>query len=122
MSDPRREAAERVAAIGRGPKGDTGDRGVRGLSLLQGRAVVVLFLMAVGLAAWAVFWVGHEVGRSQADQARQGQMVERKLCSTLGALAALKPPAGDPAANPARAYDQQLHATLAQLSPDLGCR
>ena len=48
-------------------------------------------------------------------------MLERKLCQTFGELAALKPPAGNPATNPARSYDQQLHATLSQLGTDLGC-
>ena len=34
----------------------------------------------------------------------------------------LKPPAGNPVKNPARGYDQELHATLSQLGPDLGCK
>ena len=59
--------------------------------------------------------------REQAAQARQARMVEQKLCTTLGKLAALDPPAGNPSSNPSRAYEDNLHATLAQLGPDLGC-
>jgi hypothetical protein len=120
--DPRRQAMERMQALAKGDKGDRGEQGPRGLSMLQGRAVVFLFLVAVALSVFAIFWVSHSTNRSHADQARQGQVIEHRLCATLGALAALQPPAGDPAKNPARAYDQQLHATLAQLGPDLGCR
>jgi type II secretory pathway pseudopilin PulG len=46
---------------------------------------------------------------------------EKKLCTTLGRLAALRPPAGDSASNPSRAYEQDLHDVLAQLGPDVRC-
>lgn len=59
--------------------------------------------------------------REQAEQAKQGQRVVMLICTTMGKLAALKPPAGNAAANPSRAYEQELHATLDQLGPDLGC-
>jgi len=59
--------------------------------------------------------------REQAAQQRQGAVLEAKLCTTLGRLAALAPPPGSPQANPSRSYDQQLHAVLAQLGPDVGC-
>ena len=49
-------------------------------------------------------------------------MVEQRLCTTLGRLAALAPPRGPPAQNPSRAYEQALHATLDELGPDIGCR
>jgi type II secretory pathway pseudopilin PulG len=62
-----------------------------------------------------------QAAQQQAAQRAQGELLEAKLCSTLGKLAALKPPAGNAVANPARGYDQSLHATLAQLGPDLGC-
>lgn len=58
----------------------------------------------------------------QAMARRQGAAVEGKICTTMRELAALKPPAGNPAANPSRAYDQRLHATLDQIGTDLGCR
>jgi len=59
--------------------------------------------------------------REQAVQQHQGIAVERKICTTMRELAALKPPAGNPVTNPSRAYDQRLHATLDQLGTDLGC-
>ena len=48
--DPRRDAMERIVALGKGDKGDQGargERGIRGLSVVQGRAVVFLFLMSL---------------------------------------------------------------------------
>lgn len=122
------EADERFPAGPRGHRGEPGPRGERGLSRLQGRAVVVLFLLAIlpGAAGW--FWWVHSVDvaiaaqrHEQAAQQRQGELLEQKLCTTLGKLAALKPPPGNPVANPARGFDQQEHAVLAQLGPDVGC-
>lgn len=60
--------------------------------------------------------------REQQAQRRAGEIVERRICLTMTRLAALKPPPGNPAANPSRAYEDSLHATLDQLGPDLGCR
>lgn len=136
------ENFEAMVSLARGPKGEQGDegkRGEQGLSRLQGRAVVVLFAIAVGLAVFAIFWVSHAVRASssqqqqqaaaeQAAQRAQGAALERKLCATLdplAGLASLKPPAGNPADNPSRAYEQELSAKLAplaQLAPDLGCK
>jgi hypothetical protein len=111
-----------------GPKGDKGDTGAPGLSRPVRRALVFLFATAAALALVAFLAVIQQyrhnegVQREQAAaQARQGRAIEEKLCSTLGALTALQPPPGNPQANPSRAFDQQLHATLAQLGPDLGC-
>ena len=59
--------------------------------------------------------------REQAQQRAAGVVVERKLCQTLGAVASLQPPPGNPKTNPSRAYDDQLHARLGKLGPDLGC-
>ena len=56
-----------------------------------------------------------------AGQHRQNQATEAKFCMELGKLAALKPPPGDPVTNPARAYDQELHAGFAALGGSLGC-
>ena len=131
-----REDFERLA---RGPKGEPGERGERGLSRVQGRAVIVLFVIAVALAAFAIFWVSHAVrtataaaqrqaAAEQAAQQRAAAVIGAKLCSSLlplEALAGLKPPPGSPADNPSRAYEQELSAKLAplaQLGPDLGCR
>jgi hypothetical protein len=59
--------------------------------------------------------------QEQAAQERQGREIETKLCTTFGRLAALKPPPGNPKANPSRAYEQQEHVTLEQLGTDIGC-
>lgn len=86
-----------------------------------GRAValaVASIVVAVGLNAGFTYW---SVENSQATQKQQGIAVQRKICETLAHLDALKPPAGNPRANPSRAFDDRLHATLDQLGPDLGC-
>ena len=86
------------------------------------RSVVALFVLslAVGSAAYlAAIRYYHD---EQAAQQRQGAVIEQRLCTTLERLAALKPPAGNPASNPARAFDQQQQAVLAQLGPDVGCK
>ena len=60
--------------------------------------------------------------REQAAAQRAARVVERRICLTMRRLAALKPPPGNPASNPSRAFEDKLHATLDQLGPDLGCR
>jgi hypothetical protein len=59
--------------------------------------------------------------REQAAQKRQGKIIDAKICTTMARLAALRPPAGSPSRNPSRAFDDNLHATLDELGPDLGC-
>ena len=86
------------------------------------RSVAILVVIGLLLAAANLLWTAHAVNASHAAQQRQGQVVEQKLCSTLGRLAALKPPAGSPQRNPSRAFEQELHATLDELGPDLGCK
>ncbi len=86
-----------------------------------GRAIalaVASVVFAVALNAGFTYW---SVESSQAAQRQQGIAVEQKICITLAHLDALKPPAGNPRKNPSRAFDDELHATLSQLGPDLGC-
>lgn len=86
-----------------------------------GRAVALAtgsVVLAVALNAGFTWW---SVENSRTSQQRQGEMVEHKICTTMAHLAALKPPAGNPRTNPSRAFDQNLHVTLDQLGPDLGC-
>lgn len=90
---------------------------------VRGRyAYVALAALSVLLAAAAMLFAVHYYSASQAAERRQGAVIEAKLCTTLGRLAALSPPPGSPAVNPSRAYEQSLHAVLAQLGPDIGCR
>ena len=93
------------------------------------RSVAALVLLGLLVTGANLLWTAHAVNTFQSQQRqeqqaqrRQGQAIEAKLCSTLNRLAALKPPPGDPAANPSRAYLQAEHDTLAQLGFDLGCK
>lgn len=79
-------------------------------------------------------WSGYTQARSQAhavlvaeqtEQAAQraaGVILEQKLCTTFGKLAANKPPAGNPETNPSRAYEQRQAVILDELGADLGCK
>ncbi len=81
------------------------------------RDLLIVAAVIAGLQG-AYYWQGQ---REQSGQRHEGQVVEYKLCTTFRALAALKPPPGNPAANPSRAYLQAEHTTLVQLGTDLGC-
>jgi hypothetical protein len=119
------EADERLPA---GPRGAQGERGERGLSRLQGRAVVILFLLAVlfGVSNW--YWTAHEVHvasagqqHEQVQQQKTGAETEQKLCTTLDRLSSREPPPGPPS-DQSRVYLEWLHQQLAELGPDVGCR
>ena len=114
------EDAERL--VMRGEKGDQGDQGERGLSPAVRRALVFLFVFSVILSVGGLFWNAHQVNTSRAAYRHQSQVAQRKICITLTSLAALQPPAGDPAANPSRAYLQGLHDRFTEISRDLGCQ
>jgi hypothetical protein len=108
--DPQ-EHFERIAPLARGPKGEQGEpgrRGERGLSRIQGRAVVILFLLAVLIGAAGLFWTSHEVS------AQQG-----KWCSLIvtldqaNAAAPKKPAAGT--------FTAEFVAEIRGLRQSLGC-
>ena len=80
--------------------------------------VILCSVFIMGAANLAATW--WYVQTYKHDQQQQGQLIARKLCTTLDRLAALQPPAGNPTTNPSRAYDQRLHSTLADLGPDIG--
>ena len=86
------------------------------------RSVAILVLLSLLVTGANLLFTAHEVNASRTTQQRQGQLVEQKLCSTLGKLAALRPPAGNPKTNPSRAFEDNLHATLDGLGPDIGCK
>lgn len=119
---PRRHRGHPVSPASQGPPGPQGERGTAGLSGPVRRALVFLFALAVLLGALDLFWTAHQVDASKAAQRSQGQAVEQKLCTTFAKLAVLQPPAGDPSANPSRAYLQGQHAVLVELGTDLGCK
>lgn len=124
------EHDERVAVQGpAGPQGEEGKQGKTGLSTPVRRALVFLFVLCVALGAFNLIWSAHQqndyevsLRASHAAHLRADQMMIDKLCLTFGKLGDLKPPAGNPATNPSRAYDQETHATLIQLGTDLGCK
>lgn len=113
----------------KGDKGDRGERGQQGLPSAMRRAIVYLFVVALAMSGANLLWTSHEVNvghaaqvRDQAVQRKEGEVIERKLCTSFGSIAALKPPPGNPLTNPSRAYDQNLHSRLDGLGSDLGCR
>jgi hypothetical protein len=88
---------------------------------------VVVSVIAMTLAILGLFWIARQSAAEQAAQRHAGQIVEQKLCATLaplGSLSSLEAPAGNPASNPSRAFEQRLVAKLqplAELGADLGC-
>ncbi len=121
MSDPQSEFVERYAE--RGPRGARGEQGEQGppTSPRLRRAIAALIAVLFALEAGNILFTAQYVNRTRAAQRAQGVVVERKICATLGSLAELHPPAGDPVANPSRAYLQGLHAKFTELGADLGC-
>ena len=105
-----------------GRPGNRGERGDSGMSPPVRRALAALFMLSIALGGLGLFWTAWEVRAIQSAQQQQTRAVEQKLCATFGKLAALRPPAGNPAKNPSRAFDDNLHATLDELGTDLGCR
>jgi len=86
------------------------------------RPLIALSLIYLLLIGAGYLLINHQASSELARQQQQGRVVERKLCTTLGRLAALKPPPGNPQTNPSRAYLQRQHDVLAQLGGDVGCR
>ena len=102
-----------------------------GVSITRGArraaAGLLVLTLVMGAGNLAASWTEvHDATAAQQHerqlQQEAGVILSRKLCVTFGALAALKPPSGNPKANPSRAYEQELHATLDQLGTDLGCK
>lgn len=105
----------------KGDQGERGEPGKAGLSPAVRRALVFLFALSLTISVGDLFWNAHQVNASRAANHRQNQVTERKICAAVNGLAVLKPPAGDPAANPSRAYLQGLHVRFTEIGRDLGC-
>jgi hypothetical protein len=91
----------------------------------MGRIVIAVIAALVLNAVFTLAIVAvmqRQFDNQQATAKKTGLLVEQRICSTLAALAGNKPPAGNPATNPSRAYDQRNHEILDGLAPDLGCR
>jgi hypothetical protein len=110
---------------------------VRRFPRLPDRAIMALAILAaillnVGFCYWFVqsnidalnaqraAFHEHNVKAAEVAAAR-GAAIEAKLCGTFESLYADKPPAGDPATNPSRAYLQELHERLGEVPGELGC-
>lgn len=96
--------------------------------LLALAVFVLTFVPVVSIAGSYALGL-HTAHVQQQDQARteraqqvQGKQLERALCADLTTMARLIPPAGSPASNPARAYEQAEHRTWAGLARGLGCQ
>lgn len=97
--------------------------------LVRYRSAVIVVAIVVGLSGGNLLWSARQqhgyqasVHRSHVLRVKGEQAVIDKLCLTFHRLSALKPPPGDPAKNPSRAYEQEQHDTLVQLGTDLGCQ
>lgn len=84
-------------------------------------AITFLILLLIMVGVGNLLATYNAIDNFRQAQMDAGQVVEQKLCKTFGKLGALKPPPGDPIANPSRAFDQQLHETLVELGADVGC-
>jgi hypothetical protein len=103
------EADERLPAGPRGSQGERGERGERGLSRIQGRAVVVLFLLAAvfGVSNW--WWTDIQIAANN-----------HKFCQVVSGIVPVPRPA-DPAANPSRETAYEQYERFADLGRSLGC-
>lgn len=90
----------------------------RGIVVL---AIVVAVLINAGFSFWLVESNNSAMAAQQRASQRAGARIEAELCHTFESLYADKPPAGNPATNPSRAYLQELHARLGEVPPDLKC-
>lgn len=102
-----------------GGQGDKGDRGEQGMSHRVRYGIVVLFVLAAIISVTGLA-VGIK-GIRLADQANARVSHHNALCHAFADLAAVPPPAGNPASNPSRAYEQDQHAIFLQLHQQLGC-
>lgn len=123
------ETWEMLARGKKGDKGDTGEPGPRGLSKLSRSAtyaiagVLAASLIIAGCGLFLGFR-GVEQAHHSIELAQRALAVTRHhnaLCTAIAALVAVPPPAGNPALNPARAYDQEQHAIFNHLHGKFGC-
>jgi hypothetical protein len=104
--------SEGMEAIFKGAKGEKGDRGEKGRGLARGQARAIVYLFVVGflMAGACLLFTVHEIDANNA-----------KWCATIDLLDAQRPPSGNAAANPSRAYEQRIGADFHRLRSQLGC-
>lgn len=104
------ESMEMLARGLKGAKGERGERGERGLSRIQGRAVVVLFLIGFLAGAGNLYWTAHEISGNN-----------HKFCQVIVSIVPVPRPA-DPKANPSRETAYEQYERFADLGRSLGCQ
>lgn len=94
------------------------------------RHASALFLAALIVALTGASYAGlyeqnarsqRQFAQVQARQRQAGLLIEKSLCADLATMAAIPAPAGNPARNPSRAYEQAEARAWAGLVRDLGC-
>jgi hypothetical protein len=60
--------------------------------------------------------------QEQAAQRKAGLLIEAAICTDMGTMAKIPPPAGAASSNPSRAYEQDEHRAWAGLYSGLGCK
>lgn len=84
-------------------------------ALLGILACLVLF------PAFTVLYQAYEANQIKAYEAAQVAANNHKFCGIVDTLLAPPPPAGPASENPSRAFEQILHAKVADLKAGLGC-
>lgn len=94
----------------------------------QRASALLLFLVLVvgGGNLWATYAVNAKTQaaerRQEQAQQRQGRLIEHRICTGFGKLAALKPPAGANHANPSRLFELRQHDILDGIGTAVGCK
>jgi hypothetical protein len=126
VSDPQSEFVERYAP--RGPRGEQGKPGSKGERGVEGalpqrarRSLVIRDCVIIVLLLLNFVFTARYVNSTQAGQRRAGLLTEQKICTDVGSMAQIPAPAGNPATNPSRAYEQAEQRTWRGLFRGLDC-
>lgn len=88
-----------------------------------GAALLIAAVFIVN-AAFTVLWtaaIEHQLNAVSQQERQQGEKELQKLCADIGTMAAIPPPAGAPAANPSRGYEQAEHRAWLGLTEAIQC-
>jgi uncharacterized membrane protein len=81
-------------------------------------AIILVAVVNAGISVVLALSIQHNYNAARTQQQQQSQIVFSKLCTTLQALHADKPPSGT---TPSMIYIQGLHDRLGELATDLKC-